>query len=78
MISAKKRKLEILHLNGILANFCCFITGDLSLLLPEPVLIYYYVRLGLIKKKEGQTDHRDMSNEYMICNVNLKYLDKLS
>jgi len=26
-----------LHLNGISANFCCFIIGDLSPLLPEPV-----------------------------------------
>ena len=33
----KKRILKILHLNGISANFCCFIIGDLSPLLPEPV-----------------------------------------
>src|SRR6218665_2410991 len=33
----KKRTLKILHLNGISANFCCFIIGDLSPLLPEPV-----------------------------------------
>src|SRR6218665_3307524 len=37
MIYAKKRKLKIFHLNGISANFCCFIIGDLSPLLPEPV-----------------------------------------
>jgi len=37
MIDAKKRKLKIFHLNGISANFCCFIIGDLSPLLPEPV-----------------------------------------
>src|SRR6218665_2196149 len=33
----KKRTLKILHLNGISVNFCCFIIGDLSPLLPEPV-----------------------------------------
>src|SRR6218665_3536423 len=33
----KKRTLKILHLNGISANFCCFIIGDLSPLLLEPV-----------------------------------------
>src|SRR6218665_1126681 len=37
MIYAKKRKLKILHLSGISANFCCFNIGDLSPLLPEPV-----------------------------------------
>src|SRR6218665_3557037 len=37
MIYAKKRKLKIFHLNGISANFCCFIIGDFRLLLPEPV-----------------------------------------
>ena len=37
MIYAKKRKLKIFHLNAISANFCCFIIGDLSPLLPEPV-----------------------------------------
>ena len=37
MIYAQKRKLKIFHLNGISANFCCFIIGDLSPLLPEPV-----------------------------------------
>jgi len=37
MIYAKKRKLKIVHLNGISANFYCFIIGDLSLPLPEPV-----------------------------------------
>src|SRR6218665_3358252 len=37
MMYAKKRKLKTFHLNGISANFCCFIIGDLSLLLPEPV-----------------------------------------
>src|SRR6218665_2504949 len=37
MIYAKKRKLKSFHLNCISANFCCFIIGDLSPLLPEPV-----------------------------------------
>src|SRR6218665_1355019 len=37
MIFAKKRKLKMFHLNDISANFCCFIIGDLSPLLPEPV-----------------------------------------
>src|SRR6218665_2783355 len=39
----KKRTLKILHLNGISANFCCFIIGDLSPLLPEPVTYYLTV-----------------------------------
>jgi len=33
----KKRKLKILHLNAVSANFCCFIICDFRLLLPEPV-----------------------------------------
>src|SRR6218665_516372 len=37
MIYAKKGKLKFFHLNGISANFCCSIIGDLSPLLPEPV-----------------------------------------
>src|SRR6218665_91703 len=39
IIYAKKRKLKVFHLNGISANFCCFIIGDLSPLLPEPVTL---------------------------------------
>src|SRR6218665_854852 len=39
----KKRTLKILHLNGISANFCCFIIGDLSPLLPEPVTYYLFI-----------------------------------
>ena len=48
MIYAKKRKLKIFHLNGFSANFCCFIIGDLSPLLPEPVNCHIDV-LRLIK-----------------------------
>src|SRR6218665_2870455 len=43
MMYAKKRKLKIFHLNGISANFCCFIIGDLSPLLPEPVTLLYLI-----------------------------------
>src|SRR6218665_1835418 len=42
MIYAKKRKLKIFHLDGSSANFCCFIIGDLSPLLPEPVTFIMY------------------------------------
>jgi len=47
MIYAKKRKLKIFHLHSISANFCCFIIGDLSPLLPEPVT-YVNVQILMI------------------------------
>ena len=43
MIYAKKRKLKIFHLNGISANFCYFIIGDLSLLLPEHYSFIFFI-----------------------------------
>jgi len=55
MIFAKKRKLKIFHLNGISANFCCFIIGDLSPLLPEPVTIHIKLfHFNLIKANNTQ------------------------
>src|SRR6218665_1822330 len=35
------KQVKIFHLNGISANFCCFIIGDLSPLLPELVTYMY-------------------------------------
>jgi len=48
MIYAKKRKLKIFHLNGISTNFCCFIIGDLSPLLPEPVTLFISAIVNLL------------------------------
>src|SRR6218665_504274 len=48
MIYAKKTKIENFHLNGISANFCCFIICDFRPLLPEPVTYVKNTYLGLI------------------------------
>jgi len=73
MIYAKKPKLKIFQLNGISANFCCFIIGDLSLLLPEPVTnIYFFMfpkTFKLFSIEFGQLNTAVFLGFFKSCNV---------
>src|SRR6218665_1610196 len=57
-------KQIILHLNGILADFCSFIICDYRLLLPEPVTYTLSIYLARIEWAKRHALDDDMQNVY--------------